>query len=189
MANSRFVKLVDNVPLALKFAEVPPEQDDSGQWGPRFNYIVNGSKVFSATAYLADQINATLDTLPPGSDRTLTITKTKNRQGKVRYNLDVGAQVPLSAMPPKPAAQQASNRDFNEIVSDYASCLFHAKLICEGQFDEGQFSNEDVRSVATTLFIEANRAGLKIPALYDQDTPVEDDEDDGVLDDDLPFDA
>lgn len=181
--NSKYLKLVPNTPIAMKFAEIPPQVSD-GQYGPRFNYTVNGSQIFTASQYLSDQIEATLGMLPQGSDRTLTITQRKNAQNKTRYDIEVGAAVPLSATPPRQAPTQAAMRDFASVVNDYASCLFHANLICAGQFGEDNYSNEDVRAVGTTLFIEANRSSMKIPSLYDQDTPVEDD---GVLNEDLPF--
>ena len=83
-SGSKYVKLPDNKPTVIQFADVPPKSSQ-GKFGPRWDYVVNGSQVFTASDYLADQINATLDALSPGQPRILTITKFKSGN-RTRYD-------------------------------------------------------------------------------------------------------
>lgn len=192
-SGSKYVKLPDNKPTVIQFADVPPKSSQ-GKFGPRWDYVVNGSQVFTASDYLADQINATLDALSPGQPRILTITKFKSGN-RTRYDIQEGGAQSQVLKPDSPPSQGHAPwekpRDFGEVVTDYSSSLAWAKLICDAQFGEGQYSNEDVRSIATTLFIEANRSGMKVPPMYDENTTITDGDDEdeyaGVSDEEVPF--
>lgn len=176
---NKYLKLIPNRPETITFAEIPPSKTE-GQYGPRFEYAVNGSQVFTASAYLSDLINAALDSLSPGEPRVLTITQ-RRENNRTRYDVETLAE--SEDMPwdkPNTGAKLAPSvstgmRDFPSIVNDYASCLVHADLICRAQWED-RYDNEDVRAVATTLFIEANRAGVSIPNPYGEDTEVIDEE-------------
>lgn len=187
MAPSRFLKLTDK-PQSVLFADVAPQLDMTGNYGPRKNYAVNGSQVLSASDYLSERIEEALNSIPPGQPRMLVMRQYKNKDNRTRYDVTPATQEDVQApwdaapsrhqAPPQASYSPSQLRDFSSVVNDYASCLGHAKLICEGVL--GEYNSEDVRSVATTLFIEANRSNMSIPPLYDENTQVYDpDEDDG----------
>lgn len=60
-----------------------------------------------------------------------------------------------------PSASAPARRTFESLVEDYRACLGVALELCVSEFDE--YSNEDVRSIATTLYIQGVREKVNFP--------------------------
>ena len=69
-----------------------------------------------------------------------------------------------NAGPPAPAAQ-GKKVVFTDLMEGYTTCVQAAEYILKTQgYDDGGTDFDDVHSVACTLFIQAQRQGVKIPA-------------------------
>lgn len=182
MRKSKFAKITEQ-PQTFTFAPLPATQT-TGQWGPRFDYAVNGDQVLTVSQYLYDQIEAGRD---PSQPYTLTISRYKNERGATRYNIQEGAVQGQVAFPnPKApaAAAKVAQRDFDTLVNDMAYCISASKALTELHLQGA--TTEDIRTIATSLFIEANRSGIQIPRVNFDEVEVEDDD---QFPDDPPFDV
>lgn len=68
------------------------------------------------------------------------------------------------APPPKPPQTSASVRpkkSFDGLVEDYRACLAVAAELCTTEFES--YTNEDIRAIATTLYIQGVREGVNFP--------------------------
>lgn len=170
MPDGKYLRLSDQ-PQLFVFAAVPPTETQ-GQYGPRFDYAVNGDKILTVSKYLHDQIEAGRKNDKPFA---LRIRQYK-LNGRTRYDVQEAA---VSAAAMQPVQQQAArverqqNRTFATLMEDMQYCLQAGHALC-GENLPGA-TTEDVRTVATSLFIEANRSGIPIPRLNPDEIAVEGD--------------
>lgn len=152
---SKYVRVGDGETITIT---VDPDnvKEAQGKFGPQYEYTLADGRIFTASKYLADQINAVLDV-----ETTNTITISRTRKGN-RTRYEVEPEAPVKARG-RAAAAATTGRDFYRLAADFKVCMTQAVGVCESVFGEGGYTSEDVRSVAASLFIEANRSGTEIP--------------------------
>lgn len=68
---------------------------------------------------------------------------------------------PKPPPPPPGLPPKSPSRSFETLVEDYQACLGVANTICVAEFES--YTNEDVRAIATTLYIQGTREGVAFP--------------------------
>ena len=162
--------LKDGESATMEFAAVAPRQEENEKNGRTFKKIVfsltDGTE-FEATEYLARMIGDEFDP-DMGKPRLLNIRRYK-KAGKTAYEVvpmtglsldgdEDPFEVQQSARPPFPTP---GAKLFEELVADYSSCLKRAKEVAAEYLEDP--TNEDVRSIATALYIQATRENVNIP--------------------------
>ena len=181
---SRYAKITEQ-PQTFVFAPISPKRTQ-GKFGPQWEYAVNGDQILSVSDYVHDQIQAGWKN--PATPYAVRIRRYKNDQNRTRYEFQ-DAAVPASTL--QHATTQASraerqqNQSFSDLAEDMAYCIQAAKAIVEMSLEGA--TTEDVRTIGTSLFIEANRRGMPIPRFNADDAEIVNDDEFPPEPDEDPF--
>lgn len=169
----RFAKITEQAQTFV-FAPIPPKQTQ-GKFGPQWEYAVNGDQILSVSDYVHDQIQAGWKN--PTAPYAVRIRRYKNEQNRTRYEFQ-DAAVPASTLQTATTqatrAERQQTQSFGDLAEDMAYCIQAAKAIVEMSLEGA--TTEDVRTIGTSLFIEANRRGMQIPRFNADEAEVVDDE-------------
>ena len=167
-----FIKFPANQAVRLTF-DSANARSQKGQYGMQFMYDVNGGDTLGASDYLN---NVLMETNGFGKGAVVDITKNTSK-GRTRWDVELvrpgeasdGSEAftsPAESFALRgEAPRQPGKKLFMEVVEDYKACLAHARDICTAELAD--FTNEDIRSIATSLMIQAQRDGLEIPGAAD----------------------
>lgn len=152
--------------VTLKYDE---PKSGNNAYGPWYLYTAdyNGQEVvFFAKEPLHKQIQRTNartgDTITIAVDERGYYSVGDANGSNMSMGEDEDPFTPPAVSPPTGvSATHKPTRSFDGLVEDYQACLGAAAAICVAEFEE--YTNEDVRSIATTLYIQGTREGVDFP--------------------------
>lgn len=162
-----WIKFDKDKPVTVRFLDGFEFEQRRNRWDKiEYVYDVNDGDKMSASEYLHRLIMEAADEHGLGAGSRLVITKIR-RDDKYDWTVEVPEQLRMKEVtrtPFEPKAERSESERrklWEELVMELGTCLVAARELCEAELSD--YSNEDVRAMAATLMIQADRQGVKIP--------------------------
>lgn len=150
--------------LTLKYDEPKTGETKGREW---FLYTVNYDGQDCVLFMPSEKEHKAIQQTRKGQGDTITIGVDNQGHWHVGDNALSEIDDPFTtnaAPPPKPPMTSASHKpkkSFEGMVDDYRACLAIATEVCTTEFET--YTNEDIRAIATTLYIQGTREGVNFP--------------------------
>lgn len=147
--------------LTLNFDE--PKQGTTKDGRPYVLYgaTYNGQEVAFFTP--SDHEHHLIQATGAGQGDTITIAVDRKGNWHVGTSEDQLRENPMDpfADPNALDGVTPAKTSWESMVERYQACIAEANRICVAEFET--YTNEDIRTIATTLYIQANQKGVEIP--------------------------